>query len=41
MVTNVYAGGIGVGLFDFDLNGAGEAIAVTPAAWRIKLARTS
>ena len=34
-------GGIGIGLFVFDLDEAdGSAVAVSPAAWRIKLQKS-
>ena len=34
-------GGVGVGLFIFDVGPKGKATAVSPAAWRVKLAKAS
>ncbi|OAP54321.1 hypothetical protein AYL99_11422 [Fonsecaea erecta] len=34
-------GGIGIGLFVFDLDADGNAVAVSPAAWRVRLVKTS
>ncbi|KAH0843207.1 beta-lactamase family protein [Fonsecaea pedrosoi] len=34
-------GGIGLGLFVFDLDASGDAVAVSPAAWRTRLVKTN
>ncbi|KIW31412.1 uncharacterized protein PV07_03063 [Cladophialophora immunda] len=34
-------GGVGLGLFEFDLDTNGSAVAVSPAAWRARLVKTS
>ncbi|EXJ71588.1 uncharacterized protein A1O5_05396 [Cladophialophora psammophila CBS 110553] len=34
-------GGIGIGLFMFDLDASGNAVAVSPAAWRVRLVKIS
>jgi hypothetical protein len=34
-------GGVGIGLFVFDVDAGGKAAAVNPAAWRIRLVKSS